>query len=72
MGRKVDSCTVPIQRRCKSHNHNRVRFIGELMLCEFCGGETRGRNVRRQHRLKKKLYIVENVRAEVKGSAVDS
>ena len=35
------------------------------MLCEFCGGETRERNVRRQHWLNKKLYIVENVRAEV-------
>jgi len=35
------------------------------MLCEFCGGETREKNVRRQHWLNKKLYIVENVSAEV-------
>ena len=35
------------------------------MLCEFCGGETKGKNVRRQHWFKKKLYIVENVKAEV-------
>jgi len=35
------------------------------MLCEFCNGETRVKNVRRQHWLRKKLYIVENVSAEV-------
>jgi YgiT-type zinc finger domain-containing protein len=35
------------------------------MLCEFCGGETRKKNVRRQHWINKKLYIIENVSAEV-------
>lgn len=35
------------------------------MLCEFCGGETSEKNVKRQHWLDKRLYIVENVRAEV-------
>ena len=35
------------------------------MTCEFCGGLTRKRNVKRQHWMNKKLYIVENVRAEV-------
>ncbi len=35
------------------------------MLCEFCGGETKRKNVKRQHWLNKKLYIVENVNAEV-------
>jgi len=35
------------------------------MLCEFCGGETKKKNVKRQHWLNKKLYIVENVNAEV-------
>ena len=35
------------------------------MLCEFCGGEARKKNVRRQRWLNKKLYIVENVSAEV-------
>ncbi len=35
------------------------------MICEFCGGSTRAKNVKRQHWLNKKLYIVENVRAEV-------
>lgn len=35
------------------------------MLCEFRGGETRNKNVKRQHWLNKKLYIVENVNAEV-------
>ncbi len=35
------------------------------MLCEFCGGETKPKKVKRQHWLNKKLYIVENVDAEV-------
>ncbi len=35
------------------------------MLCEFCGGETRKKSVKRQHWLNKKLYIVEDVNAEV-------
>lgn len=35
------------------------------MLCEFCAGETKPKKVKRQHWLNKKLYIVENVDAEV-------
>lgn len=35
------------------------------MVCEFCGGKTKAKNVKRQHWLNKKLYIVENVQAEV-------
>jgi YgiT-type zinc finger domain-containing protein len=35
------------------------------MICEFCGGNTRKKKVRRQHWLQGKLYIVENVEAEV-------
>lgn len=35
------------------------------MECEFCGGKTKVKNVKRQHWLNKKLYIVENVQAEV-------
>ena len=35
------------------------------MICEFCGGKTRKRKVKRQHWLRGKLYIVENVPAEV-------
>ncbi len=35
------------------------------MLCEFCGGETKKKIVTRQHWLNKKLYIVEDVEAEV-------
>ncbi len=35
------------------------------MICEFCGGKTRKRKVKRQHWLRGKLYIVENVEAEV-------
>jgi YgiT-type zinc finger domain-containing protein len=35
------------------------------MICEFCGGPTRTKSVKRQHWLNKKLYIVENVQAEV-------
>ena len=35
------------------------------MICEFCMGKTRKKKVRRQHWFKGKLYIVENVEAEV-------
>lgn len=35
------------------------------MICEFCGGETRKKKVKRQHWLQGKLYLVENVEAEV-------
>ncbi len=35
------------------------------MICEFCGGKTKKRKVRRQHWLKGRLYIVEDVEAEV-------
>jgi YgiT-type zinc finger domain-containing protein len=35
------------------------------MICEFCGGATRKKNVKRQHWMNKKLYIVEEVEAEV-------
>lgn len=35
------------------------------MKCEFCEGETKPKRVKRQHWLQGKLYIVENVAAEV-------
>ncbi len=35
------------------------------MNCEFCDGATSPRKVKRQHWLRGKLYIVENVAAEV-------
>jgi YgiT-type zinc finger domain-containing protein len=35
------------------------------MICEFCGGQTEKKLVKRQHWLRGKLYIVENVEAEV-------
>ena len=35
------------------------------MICEFCGGKTRKKKVKRQHWLKDRLYLVENVEAEV-------
>ncbi len=35
------------------------------MKCEFCGGKTRKKQVKRQHWLRGKLYIIENVEAEV-------
>jgi len=35
------------------------------MKCEFCNSETRGKKVRKQHWYQGKLYIVENVDAEV-------
>ncbi|TAL27306.1 MAG: YgiT-type zinc finger protein [Nitrospirae bacterium] len=35
------------------------------MICEFCGGQTTKKKVKRQHWLHRRLYIVENVEAEV-------
>jgi len=35
------------------------------MICEFCGGETRKKKVKRQHWLNGKLFILENVDAEI-------
>ncbi len=35
------------------------------MICEFCSWKTRNKKVKRQHWLQGKLYIVENVPAEV-------
>ena len=35
------------------------------MKCEFCGGESAPKRVKRQHWLQGKLYIVENMEAEV-------
>jgi YgiT-type zinc finger domain-containing protein len=35
------------------------------MICEFCGGQTVKKKVKRQHWLQGKLYIVENVEAEI-------
>ncbi|TGO02183.1 hypothetical protein PN36_29195 [Candidatus Thiomargarita nelsonii] len=35
------------------------------MNCEFCGGKTKPKEVKRQHWLSGKLYLVENVNAEV-------
>lgn len=35
------------------------------MICEFCGGQTTAKKVRKNHWLRGKLYIVENFEAEV-------
>ncbi len=35
------------------------------MICEFCGGKTVTRKVKKQHWLGGKLYLIENVEAEV-------
>ncbi|MDP3259703.1 MAG: YgiT-type zinc finger protein [Thermodesulfovibrionales bacterium] len=35
------------------------------MICEFCGGQTAKKKVKRQHWLHRRLYIIENVEAEV-------
>lgn len=35
------------------------------MTCEFCGGQTAMKKVKKQHWLHGRLYIVENVEAEV-------
>jgi YgiT-type zinc finger domain-containing protein len=36
-----------------------------MMICEFCGGETVNKHVRKMHWFKQKLYIVDDVQAEV-------
>ena len=35
------------------------------MICDFCQGRTKARKVKKHHWLKKRLYLVENVPAEV-------
>jgi YgiT-type zinc finger domain-containing protein len=35
------------------------------MICEFCGGQTTTKKIRKNHWLHGKLYILENVEAEV-------
>jgi YgiT-type zinc finger domain-containing protein len=35
------------------------------MICDFCGGQTKRRRVKKHHRYKGRLYLVENVPAEV-------
>lgn len=35
------------------------------MRCEFCGSDTKLKRVKRQHWLDGKLYIIENMEAEV-------
>jgi len=35
------------------------------MICEFCGGKTARKRVRKQHWIRSSLYLVENVEAEV-------
>jgi YgiT-type zinc finger domain-containing protein len=35
------------------------------MTCDFCQGQTRTRRVRKHHWYKGRLYVIENVKAEV-------
>ena len=35
------------------------------MICEFCGGQTVKRKVRKVHWLRQRLYIIDDVEAEV-------
>lgn len=35
------------------------------MICEFCGGQTVKRKVRKAHWLRQRLYIIDGVEAEV-------
>ena len=35
------------------------------MICEFCGGKTSQKKVKKQHWFQRHLYIIENVNAEV-------
>ena len=56
---------MQIQRTIQSYYYHCLCPIGEPMKCDFCGAETRHKFVKRQHWLNRKLYIVENVSAEV-------
>ena len=46
-------------------NDNLTTKVRFSMICEFCGGETTKKKVKRQHWLQGKLYIIENVDAKV-------
>jgi YgiT-type zinc finger domain-containing protein len=35
------------------------------MICDFCHGETKHRLVKKHHRHRERLYVIENVPAEV-------
>jgi YgiT-type zinc finger domain-containing protein len=35
------------------------------MICEFCGGQTVKRRVRKVHWLKRRLYLIDDVEAQV-------
>lgn len=37
----------------------------ENMTCEFCGAQTVTKKVKRHHWLQEKLYIIENVEAQI-------
>ena len=41
------------------------RMTRDYVSCEYCGGETTKKKVSKQHWLRAKLYLVENVEAEV-------
>ena len=65
--------TLPVNRPCLKEEHpgwqakkGKVRPKGGgYMICEFCGGRTINKRVKKQHWLNGKLYIIENVEAEV-------
>jgi YgiT-type zinc finger domain-containing protein len=51
--------------RSEPDHHHRICDLGANMQCEFCGGETRSKKVKRSHWFQHQLYIVEDVEAEV-------
>jgi YgiT-type zinc finger domain-containing protein len=56
----------PTEKRGRSPDHrDGVRLGGGTMICEFCEGQTVKKKVKRQHWLHGRLYIIENVEAEV-------
>lgn len=60
-----DEIEKQFSRRCQSYHYHRICTVAITMLCEFCGGNTKAKSVKRQHWLNNKLYIVENVQAGV-------
>ena len=63
--RSKDASHLSLQGKWKPDHNHCMRLNRKLMMCEFCDGQTIKKKVKRQHWLQDRLYIVENVDAEV-------
>jgi YgiT-type zinc finger domain-containing protein len=68
---KKGICMASILKRLRQKVTDRAYYLSSpdtmraAMTCDFCQGETRTRRVKKYHRYKGGLYVVENVPAEV-------